>query len=149
MPYRLAGGEGYNRKGRLGDIHLPLISKGERKMKTCWMPLIIGIIGAIILVVFGFIAGEAALFAFALAVLSAGFGISAMLAALQAEKSVARIRETMERIEALQEEIKKTQEEHSTPSRPILATLESLTQYYMDYLARQKKGDEHGEGKQD
>ncbi len=46
------------------------------------------------------------------------------------------------RIEGLQEEIRKEQNERASSGPPIIASLQAMSQYYMDYINKQK-----GEGK--
>jgi len=71
--------------------------------------------------------------------------INSFIQALRAGKSMEEIKETLSRIEVLQQEIQKTQQEQSekgSPSSTIVPTLQALSQYYMDYIAKQGSGNE-------
>ena len=58
--------------------------------------------------------------------------------------TIATLKKHIEKAQSeLQEEIKKAQEEQPSSSKPILATLEGLSQYYLDYIAKQKEKDEN------
>ena len=116
-------------------------------MRTYFMPLSIGVIGALILVIFGIFTQETILFAFALATLSVGFGIGSLTLALEIDRRITTIDLTLTRIATIQEEIKKTQEEQPSSNKPLLATLQGLSQYYMDYITKQKTEDEQTEEK--
>lgn len=117
-------------------------------MKTYSIPLLIGVIGALLLVTFGILIEETILFAFALATLAVGFGAGSLMVALQTDKRITAINDSIVQIESLQKEVKKViQDEQQSSNRPILATLEGLSQYYMDYLAKQKRQGEQIEEK--
>jgi len=103
-------------------------------------------VGALILGIIGWTSGETMLTAYALGVLAVGLGINSLMIALNTAKKTNTIEATLRHIERLQEEIKKAQEEQPGSSRPILATLEGLSQYYLDYLARQKEKGENEKG---
>lgn len=111
-------------------------------MKTYTLPLLIGVIGALLLVMIGFLYDLTILFAFALAILSIGFSTSSLMVALVSDKRMTEIDDSLSRIVIMQEEIKKAQEEQASPSKPLLATLQGLSQYYLDYIAKQKGEDE-------
>jgi len=48
---------------------------------------------------------------------------------------------TLARIEGLQEEIRKEQKEQASSGPPIVASLQAMSQYYMDYISKQKGED--------
>jgi len=100
-------------------------------------------IAALILAIIAWTSGETVLNAYALGVLSVGLGINSLIISLNTAKRTNSIEATLTRIESLQEEIKKAQEEQPSSSKPILATLGGLTQYYLDYMAKNKAKDEN------
>lgn len=101
------------------------------------------IIGASILGIIGRFSGETVFTAYALGVLAVGLGANSLMISLNTAKRTNSIEATLTRIASLQEEIKKAQEEQPSSSKPILATLEGLSQYYLDYIAKQKEKDEN------
>lgn len=101
------------------------------------------IIGASILGIIGRTSGETVFTAYALGVLSVGLGFNSLMISLNTAKRTNSIEATLTRIASLQEEIKKAQEEQPSSSKPLLATLEGLSQYYLDYIAKQKEKDEN------
>jgi len=101
-------------------------------------------IGALILAIIAWTSGETVLNAYALGVLSVGLGVNSLIISLNTAKRTNSIEATLTRIESLQEEIKKAHEEQPGSSKPILATLGGLTQYYLDYMAKNKAKDENG-----
>ncbi|MFC1961543.1 hypothetical protein ACFLWN_00635 [Chloroflexota bacterium] len=54
----------------------------------------------------------------------------------------------LSRITTIQEDIKQLHEEQPGPNKPLLATLQGLSQYYLDYLSKQKTEDEVNKKKQ-
>ena len=102
------------------------------------------IIGALILGIIGRLSWETVFNAYALGVLSVGLGANSLMISLNTAKRTNSIEAALTRIASLQEEIKKAQEEQPSSSKPILATLEGLSQYYLDYIAKQKEKDENG-----
>ena len=113
-----------------------------KKIKSRFLPLLISSIGLLLLAIVGFTTGQTILFAFALATLSVGFGISSLMVASHTDKITCELKMAIERTENLQKEIKKAQEEQPGSGKPLLATLQGLSQYYFDYVAKQKKADE-------
>jgi len=113
-----------------------------RKIRPYSLPLLIATFGALLLVIFGVVTGMTILYAFALASLSLGFGISGLMLALKTEEKMAEIKGGVEQIKALQEELKKAQDEQPGSHKPIIATLEGLTQYYMGYIDKKKRENE-------
>ena len=104
------------------------------------------IIGAVILGIIGRLSGETEFTAYALGVLAVGLGANSLMISLNTAKRTNSIEATLTRIASLQEEIKKAQEEQPSSSKPILATLEGLSQYYLDYIAKQKEKGENEKG---
>ena len=100
-------------------------------------------IGALILAIIAWTSGETVLNAYALGVLAVGLGVNSLVISLNTAKRTNSIEATLTRIESLQEEIKKAKEQQPSSSKPILATLEGLTQYYLDYMAKNKVKDEN------
>ncbi|MFO7996359.1 MAG: hypothetical protein R6U93_04320 [Dehalococcoidia bacterium] len=96
-------------------------------------------IGALILGIIAWLSGEIVFGAYALGVLSVGLGVNSLMISLSADRRTNSIEATLTRIESLQEEIKKAQEEKPSSGKPLLAALEGLSQYYFDYIAKQKE----------
>lgn len=80
--------------------------------------------------------------AFGLALIAVGLGLYSFLIASQTDRRMDKITTTLARIEGLQEEIQKKQEEQSSSSSPLVTSLQALSQYYFDYIAKQKAEDE-------
>ena len=80
--------------------------------------------------------------AYGLALISVGFGLYSFLVSSQTDGRMDKITTTLARIEGLQEEIQKKQEEQSSSSSPLVTSLQALSQYYFDYIAKQKAEDE-------
>ena len=99
-------------------------------------------IGTLVLAIMGRLNGETLFNAYALGVLAVGLGVNSMVIALNADKRTDNIEATLTRIASLQEEIKKAQEEQPGSSTTILSTLEGLSQYYLDYISRQREKNE-------
>ena len=116
--------------------------KEKERNKVRYKPFISVIafsVGALILGILAWFSGETILSAYALAVLSVGLGFNSLMISLSADRRTNSIEATLARIESLQEEIKRAQEDQPHSSKPILATLEGLSQYYLDYMAKQKE----------
>ena len=79
--------------------------------------------------------------AFGLALIAVGLGVNSLIIALHTEKRMTEMSAALARIEALQEEIRKDQNERAG-SPPIIASLQAMSQYYMDYISKQK-GEDH------
>ena len=82
--------------------------------------------------------------AFGLALISVGLGLHSFFIASRTDKRVNELDATLVRIESLQEEIRKEQKEQANSSPPIVASLQAMSQYYMDFLAKQK-GEQNNE----
>ena len=78
--------------------------------------------------------------AFGLALIAVGLGVNSLIIALHTEKRMTEMSAALARIEALQEEIRKDQNERAG-SPPIIASLQAMSQYYMDYVNKQKGED--------
>ena len=99
-------------------------------------------IGALILGIVGWISGETVLHAYALGVLAVGLGVNSLMISLNTDSRMTGMEAALTRIESLQAEIKQAQQEQPGSQKPILATLQGLSQYYLDYMAKQKGADE-------
>ena len=104
------------------------------------------IVLSLILIVFGLVTQSEivkwALPAIALALLSVGLGVNSLIIASDADKRIDEINTTLARIVELQEEIQTEQKEQSSSRSTIVPTLEALSQYYLNYVAKQKREDE-------
>ncbi len=77
--------------------------------------------------------------AFGLALISVGLGLYSFLIASQTDRKMDKITTALARIEDLQVEIQKKQDEQSSSSSPLATSLQALSQYYFDYIAKQKR----------
>ncbi len=108
-----------------------------------FIPIFAFSLGALVLAIIGWTSGQAVLNAYALGVLSLGLGINSLMISLHTTRRMKSVEATLTRIEGLQQEIKRGQEQQPSTSKPILATLEGLTQYYLDYMAQHKAKNEN------
>ncbi|MFC2020436.1 hypothetical protein ACFLU1_01385 [Chloroflexota bacterium] len=79
--------------------------------------------------------------AFGLALIAVGIGLNSLIIALRAERIMAEVGAALARVESLQEEIRKEQNEQPGSGPPIIASLQAMSQYYMDYINKQKEED--------
>ncbi|MFC1912742.1 hypothetical protein ACFLX7_00895 [Chloroflexota bacterium] len=79
--------------------------------------------------------------AFGLALISIGLGLNGFLIALHTTRRMHEMDATLARIENLQEEMQREQKEQASSGSPIVSSLQALSQYYFDYMAKQKKED--------
>ena len=77
-------------------------------------------------------------YAIGFAVISIGLGISGTKQGLETNNKIEKMEETLSRIENLQEEIRKEQNERANSGPPIVASLEAMSKYYMDYINKQR-----------
>jgi hypothetical protein len=54
------------------------------------------------------------------------------------KKDIDQILDKLNKIEGILEDIQSEQRERASTGTPIIASLEAMSQYYMDYLAKQK-----------
>ena len=79
--------------------------------------------------------------AFGLALIAVGLGVNSLIIALHTERRMTEMGAALARIEGLQEEIRKEQNERASSGPPIIASLQAMSQYYMDYINKQKGED--------
>ena len=79
--------------------------------------------------------------AFGLALIAVGLGVNSWVIALHAERRMTEMGAALTRIESIQEEIRKDQNERANSGPPIVASLQAMSQYYMDYINKQKGED--------
>ncbi|MFC2073009.1 hypothetical protein ACFLUU_10025 [Chloroflexota bacterium] len=77
--------------------------------------------------------------AFGLALISVGLGVNSLIIALHTEKRATELGAVLDRIEGLAEEMRKEQNERASSGPPIIASLQAISQYYMDYIDKQKE----------
>jgi len=80
----------------------------------------------------------------AVGLVGVGLALNSLLLALRTDSKMNEINATLSRIEDLQreiQEIQKEQKEQVDSRSAIVAPLQALSQYYMDYLTKQKSGD--------
>lgn len=75
-----------------------------------------------------------------LAVVFAAIAISS-IRDLADKQKIDQILDKLSKIEDLQEEIQKEQNERASTGPPIVASLQAMSQYYMDYISKQKGED--------
>ena len=73
-----------------------------------------------------------------LALIALVLGLYSYLVAEETNKRMNNIDTTLTQIKDLQQEIQKEQKEQGSKGPPIIASLEAMSKYYMDYLAKQK-----------
>ncbi|MFC1899717.1 hypothetical protein ACFLXP_05260 [Chloroflexota bacterium] len=78
---------------------------------------------------------------FGLAFIAIALGLYSFLIALQTDRRITEMGTTLARIEGLQEEMRKAQDERAGSGTPIVASLEAMSKYYMDYINEQKGED--------
>ena len=82
--------------------------------------------------------------AFGLALIAVGLGVNSLIIALHTERKMTEMGAALARIEGLQEEIQKEQKEQSeqkSSGSQIIPTLQVFSQFYLDYLNKQKGED--------
>ncbi|MFC1977903.1 hypothetical protein ACFLWS_06550 [Chloroflexota bacterium] len=82
--------------------------------------------------------------AFGLALIAVGLGLYSLLLALHTEKRATELGAVLTRIEGMAEEMRKEQteqKERKGSSAQIIPTLQAISQYYTDYLNKQKGED--------
>ena len=101
---------------------------------------------ALILILYGLVAQSEmvkwALPAIGLGFLAVGLGVNSLIIARDGDKRISEINTALTRIGDLQIEILNEQKEHSSPRSTIVPTFQALSQYYSDYVAKQKREDE-------
>lgn len=112
-------------------------------MKRClyYYPLAIVIL-AVFLGLFGWFSESSSIrwvaLAFGLALIAVGLGVNSWIIASHTERRMTEMSTTLTKIESLQEEIRKEQNERANSGPPIVASLEAMSRYYMDYINKQK-----------
>ncbi len=111
------------------------------KRRLYYYPLAIVIL-AVILAVFGWFSESTTVRwvapAFGLALIAMGLGLYSLIIALHTEQRATEMGAALARIEGLAEEMRKEQSERASSGTPIVASLQAMTQYYMDYINKQK-----------
>ena len=79
--------------------------------------------------------------AFGLALIAIGLGVSSLIIALHTERRMFEMCTAIARIEGIQEEMRKEQDEQVSSGPSIVASLQAMSQYYMDYVNKQKGED--------
>lgn len=77
-----------------------------------------------------------------LAILAVGLGINSFLITLNTAKRINEINTNITRIEELQIEMQKKQDEQQGSGSMIIPTLETFSKFYLDYLNKQKGEEE-------
>ncbi len=113
------------------------------KNRLYYYPLTIVIL-AVLLGLFGWFTESSSIrwvaLAFGLALIAVGLGTNSLIIALHTEKRMAEMNAALVRIESLQEEIRKEQNERASSGPSIIASLQAMSQTYMDYYNKQKGG---------
>jgi|GEM_PF-5928426 hypothetical protein len=79
--------------------------------------------------------------AFGLALIGLALGLNGSMIALNTDRRLTEIAIALARIEDLQQEINKEQQQRTNQGPPIIASLQAMSQYYMEYLNRRKEED--------
>ena len=77
-----------------------------------------------------------------LALIAVGLGVNSFMISLRTNRRINEVNTTLTRIETLQTEIQKEHKEQSSSKSMIIPTLEAFSQFYLDYLTKQKSGGE-------
>lgn len=83
-----------------------------------------------------------AAFALIFVFISLGLGTDGLIRAMRTDKRINDMHTTLVRIEDSLEEMKKEQKEQPSAGSTIIPTLQTFSQLYMDYLSKQKSGEE-------
>lgn len=114
------------------------------KKRLYYYPLTIFIL-AVFLAVFGWFNESTTVRwlapAFGLALIAVGLGITSLVIAVHTERRAIEMGAALARIEGLAEEMRKEQNERASSGTPIIASLQAVSQYYMDYINKQKGED--------
>ena len=76
--------------------------------------------------------------AVALGLISIGLGLNSISMTRRVEKKIEVMNTTLINIQRTHEEIQREQKEQANSNSPVVASLEALSQYYIDYLAKEK-----------
>lgn len=76
--------------------------------------------------------------ALAIALIAVGLGLNSLVISRRTDRKIAEIDEKLTQIHDLQKEIQKERQEQANSGPPLVASLQALSQYYMDYMAKQK-----------
>ncbi len=123
--------------------------ENQKEVGMSWRPFI-SLFSFIILALFFGIVGwvtESTIIKWAapaigLALIAVGLGVNSLMIALHTSRRMTEMDATLARIEGLQEEIQKEQREQASSRSPVVESLQALSQYYFDYIAKQKGEDE-------
>ncbi len=114
------------------------------KRRLYYYPLAIVIL-AVLLAVFGWFTESSAIRwvapAFGLALIAVGLGLYSLIITLHTEKRAIEMGAALSRIEGLAEEMRKEQNERASSGPPIIASLQAISQYYIDSINKQKGED--------
>ena len=105
---------------------------------------ILAIIFVIAMVFIGTPGTEWVVPAIGLSLIAIGLGFSSLYIALSTGRAINNINSKLEDVEKLQQDIQKELKEKEESRSPIVASLQALSQYYQDYLAKQKPETEGG-----
>ncbi len=110
------------------------------------MTLIYFVVAAVIFAVIGWFTLSPAIKwaapAVALGLISVGLGVNSLVLVNHTDRKIETMNEALKSIKQLQEEIQKEQKEQSSSGSTIVPTLQAFSQLYLDYLAKQKSGEE-------
>jgi len=82
--------------------------------------------------------------AFGLGIIAVGLSLASYLIASHTDRKISKMEDAVTRIECLHEEIRKEQKEQANSSSPVVTSLQAISQYYMDFLTKQK-GEQNNE----
>ena len=111
------------------------------KKSLYYYPLAIVIL-AVILTTFGWFSESTTVRwiapAFGLALIAIGLGVNSLIIVFHTEKRVDDMGAAIARIEGLAEEMRNEQKEQKNTGPPVVASIEAISKYYMDYISQQK-----------
>lgn len=100
------------------------------------------ILAVVFIIVMSFIGSRENLWiytAVGLALVAIGLGVSSFFIALHADSTVTKMDSILEQIEQTQKDIQTELKEQASSRSPVVTSLQALTQYYMDYMAKQNE----------
>ncbi len=104
--------------------------------------IILAVIFAIVMLFIGSPEIKWVVTAIGLALIAIGLGLSSFFIALHADSTTSTMNSTLERIEQTQKDIQTELKEQASSRSPVVTSLQALSQYYLDYMSKQKEEDE-------
>ena len=77
--------------------------------------------------------------AIGLALIAGGLGLNSFLIAIHVDRTMSTMNSILERIEQTQQNIQTELKQQEGSHSPIVASLQALSQYYLDFMSKQKE----------